>query len=98
MAPDIVEIQTVEQLHTYVHHILCQKENLLSDGFATRAWTLKRGGRACGLQFALQGPRCVKLSAIWVADQNVIYFYDTRGQRYRKERLPNRPTFCSGAA
>jgi hypothetical protein len=84
------EIHTVDDLHCWVHDVLCQRENLLAEMFTTRASTLKRGGKDCGLQFTLQGPRCVKLGAVWAADQNVVYFYDTRGQRYLKEKLPNR--------
>jgi len=44
----------------------------------------------CGLQFCLRGPRNVRLAAIWVADQNVVYLYDARGTRYAKLRLKNR--------
>lgn len=84
------EINTVEDLHCWVHAVLCQRENLLAEMFTTRASTLKQSGKDCGLQFSLQGPRCVKLGAVWAADQNVVYFYDTRGRRYRKEKLPNR--------
>jgi hypothetical protein len=43
----------------------------------------------CGLQFCLRGPRNVRLAAIWVADQNVVYLYDASGTRYAKLRLTN---------
>jgi hypothetical protein len=92
MSRQIAEIRTIDQLHAWVHEMLCSKENLLEEMFTTRAAELLRGGAACGRQFTLQGPRCVKLSAVWAADQNVVYFYDTRGQRYRKVDLPNRLT------
>lgn len=90
MTRKIPEIRTIDQLHAWVHEVLCQKENLLEEMFTTRIAVLMRGGAPCGRQFTLQGPRCVKLSAVWAADQNVVYFYDTRGQRYRKVDLPNR--------
>jgi hypothetical protein len=92
MPRETLSIQTFEQLHAWVHEVLCQKENLLEEMFTTRATLLMRGGVRCGRQFTLQGPRCVKLSAVWAADQNVVYFYDTRGQRYRKVDLPHRLT------
>jgi hypothetical protein len=50
---------------------------------------LTRGNGPCGLQFSLRGPRNVRLAAIWVADQNVVYLYDARGTRYAKLRLKN---------
>jgi hypothetical protein len=42
------------------------------------------------MQFSLRGPRSVRLGAIWAADQNMLYFYDARGQRYLKLRLKQR--------
>jgi hypothetical protein len=50
---------------------------------------LIRGKELCGIQFSLRGPRNVRLGAIWVADQNVVYLYDARGLRYAKLRLTN---------
>ena len=52
--------------------------------------TLMRRGRDCGIQFSLDGPRSVRLGAIWASDQNVILFYDTQGQRYLKVALRHR--------
>jgi hypothetical protein len=51
---------------------------------------LTRRTEPCGLQFCLRGPRNVRLAAIWVADQNVVYLYDAGGTRYAKMRLTNR--------
>jgi hypothetical protein len=48
---------------------------------------LTRRDELCGLQFCLRGPRNVRLAAIWVADRNVVYLYDARGERYAKLRL-----------
>jgi hypothetical protein len=55
-----------------------------------RPTRLTRGNVPCALQFCLRGPRNVRLAAIWVADQNVVYLYDARGERYAKLRLTNR--------
>lgn len=98
MTLEIAEIQTIQQLHAYVHAVLCRRENLLEEMFTTHARPLLRGGDVCGLQYLLQGPRCVKLSAVWAADQNVLYCYDANGQRYLKERLSNRLAFETEAA
>ena len=98
MTRELTDLQTTADLLAFVHHELCRKENLLEESFRTRMMVLRKSGELCGLQFSLQGPRCVKLSAVWAADQNVVYFYDTQGQRYRKERLPNRLSHESAAA
>jgi len=83
-------VRTVDDLRDFVHASLCERENLLADQFQTRVYELTQGATPCGLQFHLQGPRSVKLSAIWTMQQNVVYFYDARGERYRKVRLPHR--------
>lgn len=89
--PDTIEaIRSLNDLRTFIHQTLCDKENLLEDQFQMTEMQLVRRGRDCGLQFSLNGPRSVRLGAIWAADQNVIYFYDTRGNRYLKLRLPHR--------
>lgn len=90
MSNEIDSIQTLTQLESFVHKTLCAKENLLTDQFHTRSAVLNRGKRPCGMQFTLMGPRSVRLGAVWASDQNMLYFYDARGQRYDKVRLKNR--------
>ena len=72
-----------------IHKTLCEKENLLVHQFTMTEVRLTRGNVPCGLQFCLRGPRNVRLAAIWVADQNVVYLYDASGARYAKLRLAN---------
>lgn len=91
-------VRTVDDLRAYVHAALCERENLLADQFQTHVYELTQGGVPCGLQFHLQGPRSVKLSAIWTMQQNVVYFYDARGERYRKVQLRHRLSADSAAA
>lgn len=77
-------------LRAFVHQTLCGKEGLLADQFPLSEMTLTRRSRFCGLQFSLQGPRDVRLGAVWAADHNVVYFYDARGERYLKIKLNRR--------
>lgn len=83
-------IRSVDDLKTFVHERLCARENLLADQFRTEDFELRQNGAPCGIQFHLHGPRSVALSAIWSMQQNVVYFYDARGQRYQKVQLPRR--------
>jgi hypothetical protein len=78
------QIHTLADLRQFVHSELCRKENLLEDQFTLQESTLKSRGKACAVQFTLWGPRSIRLSAIWSCDSNVVYFYDTQGQRYDK--------------
>jgi hypothetical protein len=77
---------TLDELRAFVHATLCAKENLLPEESRMQELVLFRDGRACGLQFFVHGPRLVRLGAIWTADQNTVYLYDARGERY--DRLP----------
>ncbi len=80
-------IPTLDALRQYVHAQLCAKESLLEDQFQTHEDSLMKRGQVCGRQFQLHGPRSIRLGAIWASDQNLIYFYDTQGERYLKVRL-----------
>jgi hypothetical protein len=81
---------TPDELRSFIHKTLCEKENLLADQFAMTELQVTREGRLCALQFCLRGPRNVRLAAIWAADQNVVLLYDAAGVRYAKLRLKNR--------
>lgn len=86
----IDDVHDLYELRAYIHRTLCEKENLLADQFQMTEMVLTRRGRPCGLQFSLQGPRRVRLGAIWAAERNEVYFYDARGVRYLKARLRHR--------
>ena len=90
MADETAHVQTLDDLHRYVHGTLCQHENLVADQFALQVIPLTRLGERCGLQFILRGPRSVRLGAVWASEHNQLYFYDARGERFRKEPLSQR--------
>jgi hypothetical protein len=90
MCESVDDIRTLDALRAFIHRKLCEKENLLDEQFSMSEMKLSRGKRACGLQFLLRGPRSVRLGAIWASDQNTIYLYDARGERYEKVRLAHR--------
>ena len=87
MHTTVKDVHTLDELRQFIHKTLCEKENLLVHQFRMSQLQLTRGNLPCGLQFCLRGPRNVRLAAIWVADQNVVYLYDARGERYAKLRL-----------
>jgi hypothetical protein len=82
------KIRTLEDLKSFVRTTLCEKESLLIDQAVLRQSPLIKQGRVCGYQFSIQGPRQVRLGAVWASDRNDVYFYDTRGNRYDKVHLP----------
>ena len=95
MTESLVAIRNLDDLRAFVHKTLCDRENILQDQFGLSETALVRGGRDCGLHFWVQGPRSVRLEAIWVADRNTVYFYDARGSRYLKIQLIERLAACA---
>ena len=81
---------TPAELHAHVHETLCARENLLADQFRTVAAPLTRGGRPCGCQYTLLGPRSVRLSAVWDAGKNCLFLFDAAGVRVEKRPLRRR--------
>ena len=81
---------TAAELHALVHATLCERENLLADQFRTVAAPLTRGGKPCGCQYTLLGPRSVRLSAVWDAGKNCLFLYDATGTRVEKRMLRQR--------
>ncbi|MBA4032498.1 MAG: hypothetical protein C0478_16635 [Planctomyces sp.] len=84
---DISSVRSLEDLRAFVHQELCRFENLLIEQFQLSESRILRNGELCGLQFMLQGPRNVRLNAVWAADNNDLYFYNTRGERFAKLRV-----------
>ncbi len=87
MTDGSAHVQTVDDLRRYVHDTLCRHENLVAEQFALQVIPLTQRGQNCGLQFILRGPRSVRLGAVWASKLNQLYFYDARGERFRKEPL-----------
>lgn len=90
-------VRTLDDLRTYIHSALCAKENLLAEQFKMRESRLVRSGEFCGYQFSVDGPRSVRLGAIWTTEHNAVYFYNTRGERYMRVDLPHRISGTNGA-
>lgn len=76
-----------DDLKTFVHTVLCEKENLIREQFPLEIAPLQRGERFCGCEFALFGPRQIRLGAIWSAEENLLLLYDSRGVRFQTIKL-----------
>jgi hypothetical protein len=85
-------VRSMQELRQYVHETLCGHENLVPEQFQLQEVPLTRLGERCGMQFLLRGPRNVRLGAVWASDRNQLFFYDARGERFRKEQIPGTVT------
>ena len=98
MTDGSAHVHTVDDLRRYVHDTLCRHENLVADQFVLQVIPLTQVGKNCGLQFILRGPRSVRLGAVWASQQNQLYFYDARGERFQKEPLAHSIPVVEAAA
>jgi hypothetical protein len=91
MSEAVVALPTFDALAGFVHQALCQQDALDPDQAPLFRTPLTRAGRPCGVAFHVQGPRLLRTSAVWAADDDRIVFYDSTGQRVRAVRLSEAP-------
>jgi hypothetical protein len=91
MAGTVVGFTAVEELAAFVHQVLCEQDALDPAQTPLFRTPLKRGGRACGVVFHVEGPRLLRTSAVWSADDDRILFYDSTGTRSREVKLSEAP-------
>lgn len=87
----VVALPTLEQLAAFVHDTLCRLDHLDPDQSPLRQTPLVRRGKACGLVFHVEGPRLLRTSAVWAADEGRLIVYDSTGKRVRELRLSESP-------
>jgi hypothetical protein len=98
MSASPLQLDNLNELRTYVHHRICQQNELQIGAFQVTERILVRGKRPCGIFFCLHGPRSVKLTAIWETDRNTILFYGSAGERLEKTELIQAPVLEAAAA
>ena len=90
-----IRITNNQQLRSYIAETLSQFESLDPQQFPLAQRVLTRAGRPCGLYFCLQGPRAVRLTAVWETEGNTILFYGANGQRLQRTLLLEPPALES---
>ena len=91
----VVACAAVEDVAAFVHRVLCDKDALDPAQAPLFRTPLKKAGRACGLVFHVEGPRLLRTSAVWSADDDRIIFYDSTGTRFHEVRLSESPTLTA---
>jgi hypothetical protein len=91
MADNPSQLDNLNDLRSYVHNTICEKNELEVGAFTITERILVRGKRPCGIFFCLHGPRSVRLTAIWETDRNSILFYNSSGERVLKTQLLHAP-------
>ncbi len=98
MSQSVVACAAVEELAAFVHQVLCDRDALDLAQTPLYRTPLQKGERICGLIFHVQGPRLLRTSAVWSADDDRVIFYDSTGQRFHEVRLSESPAADSGFA
>jgi hypothetical protein len=91
MGEAVVALPTLDELAAFVHRALCQQDALDPAQAPLLRTPLVKAGRPCGAVFHVEGPRLLRTSAVWSADDSRILFYDSTGQRVRAVRLSEGP-------
>jgi hypothetical protein len=91
MGPAVVAFPAAEDLAGFVHAVLCEQDALDPHQTPLFRTPLVKAGRTCGVVFHVEGPRLLRTSAVWTADDDRVIFYDSTGQRFREVRLSESP-------
>lgn len=86
-----LDLPTLEDLHRYVHATLCDLDHLDAGQSPLTQAPLVRKGKPCGAMFNVDGPRLMRTSAVWAADEGRILFYDSTGRRALEVKLGESP-------
>ena len=87
----VVAFSAVEELASFVHEVLCDRDALDRGQTPLFRTPLNRRGKTCGVIFHVEGPRLMRTSAVWSADDDRIIFYDSTGTRFREVSLSESP-------
>jgi len=97
MSQVVLACAAVEELAAFIHQVLCEKDALDPNQTPLFRTPLCQGERVCGLIFHVEGPRLLKTSAVWSADDERVIFYDSTGLRFQETRLSESPTLAAAA-
>ncbi|HEY8505489.1 MAG TPA: hypothetical protein VIL46_12975, partial [Gemmataceae bacterium] len=80
-----------EDLSRFVRETLCEHDRLDPAQTPFFRTVLTRRGQPVGGVFHIEGPRLLRTSAVWAAEEHRILFYDSTGVRFREVRLSESP-------
>ncbi len=85
----------IEDLKQHVLKTLCRHDNLDPTQTPLLQAVITRRGEPCGLFFQAQGPRLLKVYAVWASAENRILFYNCNGERVSETRLSESPSLAA---
>ncbi|MGL6075837.1 MAG: hypothetical protein ACRC8S_16905 [Fimbriiglobus sp.] len=94
----VIALPTWDHLRDYIHRELCQFDGLEISQTPLFQTTVQQGKKSPAILFHIEGPRLLRTSAVWSADESRILFYDSTGQRIRTMRLSESPESTTAKA
>ncbi len=91
MKSTVLSLPTLDALCEYIQNLLCEHDGLDPKQYPLQKSIMERRGRPCGMFFQVNGPRMVKVYAVWAGDENRVLCYDSCGQRFAELRLKKSP-------
>lgn len=91
MKVTVQSLPSADDLWNYVHQTLCTHDNIDPQQASLRHFRIVRRDRLCGYFFQVNGPRSVKVYAVWSGDEDRILFFDSTGTRYAETWLSDSP-------
>lgn len=77
----------LDHVRRLVTRTLCEQENLEPECFGLGERALMQQGRQYGYYFWLEGPRNVRLSAVWEVNAGAVLCYGADGTRFASFRV-----------
>lgn len=84
-------LPTFADLVHYVRATLCQRDNLDYDLTPFHQTPITRRNEVWGYAFHVEGPRMLRTSAVWSANDDQILFYNSAGERWQDVALTESP-------
>jgi hypothetical protein len=84
-------LPTLDDVRRHVLDTLCSHDRLDPGQTPLNQTLIMRRGKPCGLFFQAEGPRLLKMYAVWAGEENRILFYDCTGARFAVTRLSDGP-------
>ena len=91
MPDPVIALPTAADLTAFVHKTLCERDALDPGQTPLIRTPLVRNRKPCGILYHVEGPRLLRTSAVWAADENRLIFYDSSGVRGGEVRLSESP-------
>lgn len=93
-----LSLPTLDKLREHVLHVLCAHDRLDPQQTPLHEAVITRSGKPCGLFFKVEGPRQLKIHAVWTSAERRILFYDAGGVRFKESCLRRSPSLVRSVA